>query len=266
MSAELYQTWPKLCWIICMNLLIVPGTILWCAVQAPSKSRQPFWYYVTAGLLIAAILLGSFLGNSNFVANVQPFKAASDLYSYTDVDPSTYKAGSVYLDAGSIDFVENVKVETALGAGFKAGDTYCVAPIVKEGVDMEVYDFWAVAKNCCAAHAEGLNREVKNRQFDCEAWQSVTAHSGVRMVRQDLQEYFRFAIDTAKSMHGLTTQKPMALIWTEAPEVTQAAVRQAGYSFFLLSSLGFFTFSAASLVGAVYIAITSAHKRMDLTL
>ena len=67
---------------------------------------------------------------------------------------------------------------------------------------MGAYDFWAVAENCCTPHTEGLDRQAKSREFTCAGWDSHTARSAVRMVREDLQPYYRLATDTVLVMHS----------------------------------------------------------------
>lgn len=148
LSAEFYAEHSKVCWIIVCCMLVVPFFIYYLAYLAPYRRKDSFWYHVTATLILVSILSGVILGQTNFVSNVQPVKHSSDMYSYSKIDPSQYDAGTKYLDAGSIEFLEGAHVDTSRGAGFRAGDTYCVAPIVMEGVEEKFEKYFGYLARC----------------------------------------------------------------------------------------------------------------------
>mmetsp|Transcript_9228 Transcript_9228/g.20093 ORF Transcript_9228/g.20093 Transcript_9228/m.20093 type:complete len:360 (-) Transcript_9228:57-1136(-) len=55
-----------------------------------------------------------------------------------------------HADAGTLKFSIGSKVDISAGAGFKAGTTYCVAPITNDADNVNKFEYWAVGQECCA--------------------------------------------------------------------------------------------------------------------
>merc|ERR1719253_978720 len=114
------------------------------------------------------------------------------------------------MDAATMAFVPGTQLNLSLSFGFHNADTYCIAPIVTPPIedgsgantssangssanssDSAVtthkdetpnYDFWAVGLNCCSGHSA---------DFTCGEFSNPNARSGLRMMRDDLRNYFR---------------------------------------------------------------------------
>mmetsp|Transcript_36013 Transcript_36013/g.86715 ORF Transcript_36013/g.86715 Transcript_36013/m.86715 type:complete len:360 (-) Transcript_36013:54-1133(-) len=55
-----------------------------------------------------------------------------------------------HADAGTLKFSIGSKVDVSAAAGFKAGTTYCVAPITNDADNVNKFEYWAVGQDCCA--------------------------------------------------------------------------------------------------------------------
>merc|ERR1719343_360760 len=168
------------------------------AVVAAGKWKQggggnPGWYvliFVTSLIACGVGLLGA---QRNFTNNMRPYYDVISLNKYSSVDPSKYK-GQQLMDMGQVTFTPDTRLEITKSMGFRNLDVYCVAPIVSANGTTDTYDFWAVGLNCCSGHAS---------DFACGEFNNPSAHSGLRLMRDDLRSYFRLAVQQAVAAYNI---------------------------------------------------------------
>jgi len=141
------------------------------------EDGQPSWYIFLFLTTALALVAGSVLGNANYKANMVPFKDVINMNSYELINPTTGRGNQV-MDAGRIKFVEEAHLDLTKAMGFRNLDTYCVVPIVTGKEKQDNYDFWAVGTNCCSSHVS---------DFHCGEYNNPQAHSGLRLMREDLR-------------------------------------------------------------------------------
>merc|ERR1719229_1793030 len=112
--------------------------------------------------------------------------------------------------------------------GFKNLDTYCVAPVTVRGVPLASYEFWAVGLGCCSSGAA---------DFHCGDYGHPSAHSGLRLLREDQADYFRLAVRMAESAYGIKTRRPLFFLWTRDAEQAMDTFRDEGYKYYVIGML-----------------------------
>eukprot|EP00931_Biecheleriopsis_adriatica_P083944 TRINITY_DN5762_c0_g1_i1.p1 TRINITY_DN5762_c0_g1~~TRINITY_DN5762_c0_g1_i1.p1 ORF type:complete len:312 (+),score=56.90 TRINITY_DN5762_c0_g1_i1:99-1034(+) len=180
---------------------------------------QPSWYvflFLTSALALTA---AAFFGDSNYKTNMVPLMDIQNMNSYDVVDPSQSK-GNQLMDAGRVHFTPEAKLDIAHSLGFKNLDTYCVAPITSTDKPGN-YDFWAVGLNCCSGHMP---------DFHCGEYNNPSAHSGLRLMRDDLRSYFRLAVQQAEAAYNIQANHPVFFYWMQDPQTEVSAYENAAYT------------------------------------
>lgn len=220
-----------------------------------SEIRYDMWYVaLIMGPLLVASLAAGFTVNAikkktNFFINMSVcmwaaaivgFLTADQLYwkyitnfftyegmlNYVNVDPAE-ESGQTFMDAGRVYFKENTLVVSKQASAFHNGDTYCVAPIIRqasksaEDANTEsplsvpavgTFDFWAVGLNCC-----GKNAEV----FHCPEVDNPKARSGMRLLDDTQRQYFLLAVQQWSATAGLPVRHPLFFTWVQDPLAVQ---------------------------------------------
>lgn len=205
---------------------VIIAVLVYSAFQkfsAASDSSQYSWYIFLVVTSIMALVLGKILGHQNYVTNIMPYMDAMQLNLYSNVNPAEYK-GNQLMDAGRIHFAQGTKLDLTKSMGFKNLNNYCVAPITFENQQLKNYDFWAVGLNCCSGHMA---------DFHCGEYNNPAAHSGLRLMRDDLRSYFRLAVQQAEAAYNINANHPVFLYWMQDPLTELAAFQNKGQAFWM---------------------------------
>jgi len=213
-----------------------------CIFMFTSGGDQEGRASVVLGVLCSfSILLAILGGLANYTWNMAPYWAYEESREYRNVLPS--EAAAAHADAGKIFFAEAARIDTTKAVGFKAGSTYCVAPILDPSSTTRV-EFWAVGMDCCAERGD----------FQCgdaTAEGTAAAHAGVVVMDNRFLngvshfEYFAKAVKEAEAANDLVSAKdPLYLYWVKDPEAVQSSLFAKGTSSFLLYSGLYLLFNA----------------------
>eukprot|EP00927_Polykrikos_kofoidii_P075409 TRINITY_DN7158_c0_g1_i1.p1 TRINITY_DN7158_c0_g1~~TRINITY_DN7158_c0_g1_i1.p1 ORF type:complete len:333 (-),score=44.14 TRINITY_DN7158_c0_g1_i1:31-966(-) len=198
-----------------------------------------FWsvfLFLTSGL---AWLVAFGFGTSTYINLMEPFFSTNNLNTYPSIDPSQFR-GNQLMDIGRVTFVSGSYLDLTKSLGFRNTDVYCVAPIVSDNSSMLVYDFWAVGRNCCSGRMP---------DFACGEFNNPKAHSGLRLLQEDLRPYYRLAVQQAEATYNIKVQHPVFLYWMEDPTVELNAYEDEGYKRFLLGACIFFAVQLCLVFG-----------------
>jgi len=177
------------------------------------------WYVFLFVTSLIAFLAASWVGVNNFAHNMRPYYDVMSMNNYPSVNPANYK-GQQLMDMGRVTFSTDTRLDLLHSMGFRNLDVYCVAPIVSGNGSMPQYDFWAVGINCCSGHTS---------DFSCGEFNNPLAHSGLRLMRDDLRPYFRLAVQQAEAAYGIKTQHPIFLYYMQDPVAEINAYQDDGY-------------------------------------
>lgn len=251
-SFSVHYNNPGLCSTIqwfCFAVVVVLGYQAYCAVRRNGfGDSEPNWYLFLFASCFVAWIAAFSAGSYNFAHNMQPFYDVMNLNVYPSVDPSTFK-GQQLMDAGRIIFTPESKLDLQHSMGFRNLDVYCVAPVVVGG-NMSVYDFWAVGVNCCSGHTA---------DFACGEFNNPMAHSGLRLMRDDLRPYFRLAVQQAEAAYNIKARHPVFLYWMQDPISEINAYQDAGFKSYLFGVFLFFSLQLFFVVIAVIVFSKLAH-------
>jgi hypothetical protein len=244
LSFKVHYNSPSVCNVAVTFCLLLVAIFGWFAfVELKNRKNQnagePFWYvflFIASGLAWTSAYLHGSMTFSNYM---QPYFDVMNLNFYHSVNPQTTKGQSL-MDMGRVVFTTDSRLNLAHSMGFKNLDTYCVAPIVSGNGTAKYYDFWAVGLNCCSGH---------KADFACGEFNNPLAHSGLRLMRDDLRPYFRLAVQQAESAYGISSRHAVFLYWMQDPNAEVSAYEDKGYQQLLLGGTIMF-FVQACLVGA----------------
>mmetsp|Transcript_42510 Transcript_42510/g.98536 ORF Transcript_42510/g.98536 Transcript_42510/m.98536 type:complete len:328 (+) Transcript_42510:85-1068(+) len=247
-SFSLHYSSPFGCWIVVMicAALVIAGYAI--TALSALRGKDPTWYGFLSTLMFIAVVLGASLGTINFVSNLRPYYDSSNLNKYDNVDPGEY-SGQQMMDAGQINFVKGVSPDRSKAMGFRDRDMYCVTPITKSaGVAPAsgFYDFWAVGINCCSGAPH---------EFHCSEYDNKYAHSGLRLVDQDKQAFYRLAVQQAEAAYSISAPHPIFVHWLQDPNAELDAYADEGMMYYLIGIFSHLAFQVVAVgVGVVVIA------------
>jgi hypothetical protein len=234
LSFQVHYDSPTVCnlvVILTFGLVILFGYFAYAAIRRNLTGQNPpNWYVFLFITSIIAWFAGYVVGNMNYANNMQPYYDVNNLNVYPSVDPSTTK-GQQLMDMGQAIFTTSSRLDLTKSVGFKNLDVYCVAPVVSPNSTMETYDFWAVGINCCSGHAA---------DFACGEFNNPLAHSGLRLMRDDLRPYFRLAVEQAAASNNIKATHPVFLYWMQDPTAEINSYQDAGMKEFLTGATRFF--------------------------
>jgi len=205
--------------------------------------REPNWFFFLAAACSVAWLSGFALGTINWTTFMHRYYQYSDLAMITGVSTRATPGGAV-LDAGVIEFTHNTDVSEDLNMGYKAGDLFCVAPIVTRAVNSSApatYDYWAVGMNCCDP--------FKAKIFQCGDVLEDQARGGLRLMDTSDISSFRKAIQMAEQEYHIKAgNNPLLLFW-EGDAIKEIELAYAtGWKAFWQNSIAFVGLAAAVML------------------
>lgn len=196
------------------------------------RRMQPKRLWISLAIAVAAgVIVGCIYGNKNWWDNGVHYYTYQDMASYVNVDPGT-DVGQSFMDAGTVYFKESSYVLKQKALAFHNGATYCVAPIVRQPVQMQAsqptsfqletltgfapprsgtIDFWAVGKDCCGDSGE---------TFTCGESSSMIARSGLRLLDANARAMYLLAVQEWSASAGLPVRHPIFFNWVKDPLTT----------------------------------------------
>lgn len=214
LACSLRRTSPALSWIV---VAVAGCVVLGCVYHAVATTwrrwseqsvRDPFWYLLLAVSMSVAFCTACQQGEASYWNNIAPYKELQTLDSRFDVDPSATIAQQL-MDAGRVTFMKGTKINVTQSMGFKNGDQYCVAPIVRGNVLPRSYDFWAIGLNCCSGGTA---------EFRCGDYNNPNARAGLRLMREDQRSFYRLAVQQAEAAYNIRARFPLFYYWVEDPQ------------------------------------------------
>lgn len=244
-------------------MMLGPGSVF-CACVAMSlvifvRRRRRRTIRIWVALLIG-MLAGAFAGvvcaNSEYWNYSVKYYTYNDMASYTNVDPGM-DVGQSFMDAGIVYFKEGSYVRKQKALAFHNGATYCVAPIVRQPLQMSAtqagsssfnlntatgfvppasgtVDFWAVGKNCCGE---------SGNKFECSAATSSVSRSGMRLLNDRDRSMYLLAVQEWAASAGLPVRHPLFFEWVKDPLKEVDDYNSKGWDAFATNLLLCFLFS-----------------------
>lgn len=238
---------PVLCGLLCVALAVV-GYIRF-RRGAPARAL-----FIMAFAAFGGTLTGYIVGERVWWKYTVNYYNYEDMASYVNVDPGV-DVGQSFMDAGTIYFKEESYVLTRKALAFHNGATYCVAPIVRQPVQMlpgqsnpfvlqtvtgyappkaGTLDWWAVGTNCCGTTGT-------DQPFTCGDTESQLARSGLRLLNNEERAMYLLAVQQWSASTGLPVRHPIFFKWVKDPVADmQNYYDQAWYNFFLMLLAVFF--------------------------
>jgi hypothetical protein len=200
------------------------------------------WFLFLGLLCLFAVVNACLCGGYNYWMHMFHYWSFDENRGYTNVLPTEPAEG--HLDAGTIVFSNTARVDTTRAVGYKAGTTYCVAPIMDD-TQLDRVEYWAAGTNCCNSRGD----------FTCDDTWNPRAKSGVvilDMVPGDAQissgdtsvgvslwapalPYFKKAAKQAEAHFALTSSaKAIFVRWVVDTQVVQDEFWHAGTMFLLV--------------------------------
>lgn len=198
------------------------------------------WFACALGLALGA-LYGAHRGNVAWYDKMVKFYGYHDMGDYVNLDPAQ-DVGQAFMDAGTVYFKESSFVLTRKALAFHNGATYCVAPIVRELLELEspekaaasgrlmtetnyalpragTVDYWAVGTNCCGTTG------TDGDGFTCGDTHSMVARAGLRLLDAKERENYLLATQQWSASIGLPVRTPLFFHWVKDPVVSVREIR-----------------------------------------
>jgi len=225
---SLRYTDPPTAWLLviwCLTACIVLTLVAAMKYRSGKKSRA----WIAVALTMWAGLVGGFMfGDRYWYEHTVNYYNVKGMASYINIDPATDK-GESYMDAGTVYFKENSRVQRETAVAFRNGLTYCVAPIirtVKESKPGEApmppasgtVDFWAVGIDCCGK---------KGETFTCGDAGSTLARSGLRLMDGTARSMFLLGVQEWSAGTGLPVRHPVFFNFVIDPIVSLEGIMNA---------------------------------------
>eukprot|EP00927_Polykrikos_kofoidii_P063792 TRINITY_DN58695_c0_g1_i1.p1 TRINITY_DN58695_c0_g1~~TRINITY_DN58695_c0_g1_i1.p1 ORF type:complete len:351 (-),score=39.63 TRINITY_DN58695_c0_g1_i1:214-1170(-) len=205
-------------------LLMLYGILLY-------RRSRPSTTVVLVGLgVVGGALVGYVLGDRTWWKHTVSYYTYEDMGSYVNVDPGL-DVGQSFMDAGTLYFKEGSYVLKRKGLAFHNGDTYCVAPIVRQPVQLArtqsnpfvldtvtgfvpprsgTVDWWAVGTNCCG-------KTGTDEPFTCGDAKSAIARTGLRVLNEHDRSMYLLATQEWSASTGLPVRHPLFFEWVKDP-------------------------------------------------
>lgn len=251
LSFNIRYSHPGVCWFLVISGFLVVVVICACALlawQAKRRGdveREPSWLIFTAISMIIALAAALVYGGINFDSNMNPHYDLRNMNTYTGVNPSAMR-GTSLMDAATVTFVPEAKIDLRKSMGFENLDTYCVAPITITNsagmVPLDTYDFWAVGVGCCSGNSA---------DFHCGEYNNPTAKGGLRLMNDIQRNFFRLAVQQAEATYNIKAVHPLFFYWVKDPVLEMDAYRDEAFKYYFLGMIAHFAFQLLSTVLAV---------------
>lgn len=239
---------PVLCAMLCVMMVVTAAF----RYRRGSPARGLF---IFAFASIGGTITGYILGERTWWKYTVNYYNYEDMASYVNVDPGV-DVGQSFMDAGTIYFKEQSYILTEKALAFKNGATYCVAPIVRQPVQMlpgqsnpfvlqtvtgysapkaGTLDFWAVGTNCCGTTGT-------DEPFTCSDGASQLARSGLRLLNNQERQIYLLAVQQWSASTGLPVRHPIFFKWVKDPIAEQQAYYDQAWFNFFMALIAVFTF------------------------
>lgn len=160
----------------------------------------PTWRFVLA---LVAMIVGISFGNYLWYNQFRLYYKYKQLQAYDNVD-SWMVNGDRIQDAGVVRFNYTVGVDRSRAGCLVNGVTYCIAPIVRDGVVMPgvpqtrsgYHDLFMAGIDCC-------NCPITD--FRCGDWNNPEGMGGFRLLNEHDRRFYRLAAER----WSVTWQKPI---------------------------------------------------------
>lgn len=186
------------------------------------------WYKYLATLCFFADFWGTVAGVYNYRAHMFQYWSYAERRVYTNVLPS--EAAAALADAGKIIFSDSARIDTTRAVGYKAGSTYCVAPILDNAHASSV-QMWAAGMDCCPMRGD----------FGCDDAWNPSARGAVAVVEPfsiqngpTTRDMYKKAVNLAAGAFGMkTSSEPLLVRWVADPQSVQDNAWRSGVGFVL---------------------------------
>lgn len=220
-----------------VSVCAIPGLIAFNVIRKTMSNKGDMsWPVFSAFLLWFAFIGGAVFGDQNYWYATQRYYAPEAMKTYPNLDPAKTN-GVQIMDAGRAYFKEGTTIDIDKGMSFTHYDSYCVAPIVVAGEQLEFYDLWVVGKNCCS---------TADPQFNCDTGTGKELRrAGIRMVeetdrllwseRGDEQLFYRLAVTMAEAAYNIKSVHPVFFHWVQDPDATVMQHFELGYKLWIFA-------------------------------
>lgn len=241
--ALLYHHYREVVW-----LAGIGGVALSVMFMSLSARMDGRWYLFLGILCLLAVVMGNLAGLYNYHEYMLQYWSYDQNRQYSNVLPS--EPAAAHADAGELKFALNARIDTTKAVGFKAGDVYCVAPVMDETQTSRV-EYWAAGPNCCKQRAD----------FDCDSASDPEARAGVVILDTNSwlpsnRDYYMKAVKQAEAAYDIVSAPaPLFIRWVKSPhEFVQTAYFQPAIGTLIA---GIFIYLLLSVVLGVACAMSS---------
>jgi len=203
---------------------------------------DPSWYKMSFMLMLTAYVCGIFAGEYNYYNYLLKFYQIERLQTYPHVDVGK-ESGQHLQDAGRVYFAAGTVIDPTRTWHFKAGSTYCVAPLISSP-GQETVDFWAVGKDCCGTDSS---------DFRCGDFSNSNARAGLRFIESGVvqeRQFFRLAVQGAEAVFKLSSPSPLFFEWSQDPLALLNESRDRGWGHLTVGCLTFFVYNIFAVIVA----------------
>jgi len=254
MSLPIRHSTPIISYMVVMCSLSLAGSMSHFGAHMAARGKDPIWFSLMGHFATAAVVLGCIFGSINYYSNIQPIMDALRLNNYEDVDAIV--PGSQMMDAGQISFKEDSVLDLTSAMAFHSGHTYCVAPIVKRGINQKIstglIDFWAVGKDCCSGNP---------KDFHCGEYDNPGAHAGLRVTNAEEVPMYKFAVKQAEAAYSIQSKHPVFVTWVQDPLDEIASAKDTAIRY-IMAGLWNFLLAQCSIIGTLAVFLTSLGATM----
>lgn len=218
-----------------------------CVVAAVCLMRSGTFMLKLFGMLtLCATVPAMIVGDVIFWHHSMPYYSIRHMATYVGVNPTTVERngktipvrGTRYMDAGTVHFTPDTKVDVSKAVAFKSHNVYCAAPISTGATGG--HDFWAVGVNCCG-----------DVSVDFKCGDVSASGTGVREASDENRPFYRMAVLEAEGIHGITSRHPIFFEWTRDPEQNIKSRILHAYALYLISSFTHLVVNSVLLTVAV---------------
>jgi len=251
---------PGLATGILVSVFVIWVAACYMALSARKFNPDPTWYTYLAIMVGVFALSGGMYGRSLYEGHMKHYFQLSDLRLAKGVNAGAEK-GDNLMDAGIIYFGSGNMVDSSMAYHFKQKTIYCVAPVLTNRTTPQTfsYDFWMVGKDCCS---------VGSPDFRCGDWESAAKGalpSGIRVLSDHDDPFYRLAVQQAESTYGITAEHPIFLEWAQDPVLEMAIWNKRVFKNYLFANgVAFITsWFCMSVVAAAFAWIGRGETRCD---
>jgi hypothetical protein len=223
-------------------ITVLIGLLSLVMIIVDRNNARKFWYNVGILTLIGvifAVFTGSYIWESS-LKNYYLFQANREYHNVLSTESAAARA-----DAGVIVFDPDSIVDISKSVGFKAGDVYCAAPIMR-ATQLSRVEYWAVGKDCCGARASFTCDD--STTLDARTGMVVFDHSGIwgSLITSPF-DYWREAVRQAEAAYDLTSsERPLFVRWVKNASTIESEYYNEGVLLYLCMS-GIFLLVALGL-------------------